>query len=278
MNGFFYLTDSRYFSSSLIGDSLVVGENTGDLQVVPQLSTIRSDHNRKDVKFYPMDDLCFTTTDRNRGIRVWDRAREEVVFKYKEEPIRMHTYDREGCMAAVADGCIKFYDLRVRYHVGAAALRMCRMAEWSRSGSIYVLSDEQIVELDTRKIGAIVGRRRELKVGERVLSLASLGDGLFCTVKRGDGHALLKLCDEASVERPCSGHEIIKVRDGGDDFVFCIATRNIVTFYEYRDTWSSVFHDCASIQSVCFGEHNSYLFADGKLFCMEGGYRKFRGR
>jgi hypothetical protein len=276
MDNFFYLANTSYFSSSLVKDSLVVGESTGDLLVVvSQLSAVKSDSYKKDVNFYPADDCCFTTTD-SRGIRVWDRAREEVVYAYREEPIRMHIYDRDGCMAAVADGCVKFYDLRVRYHVGAAALRMCQMAEWARDRTVYVLSDGRIVELDARKMGTVVNRGKEIKSGERVLSFASLENGLFCTAERRGGHVLLKLNDEGFVERPCVGHRITKIRDEWNNFAFCIINKDTAVFYEHKDTWSYAFPDLAAVQDVRFGEHNSYLFADQKIFCMEGGYEKFK--
>ena len=79
---------------------------------------INEDSLRKDIKFYPVDDLVFTTTDIN-GLKVWDAYAGKCIYKYKEDKLSMHSYSPECILAAFNQFNIKFYDLRCRYHTSS---------------------------------------------------------------------------------------------------------------------------------------------------------------
>lgn len=291
MEPFSYFCDLSLYSSSMVGDSLIACDKAGAIHMLaPAMDILRPDHFKKDVKFYPVDDVCFTSADLFKGIRVWDKERGEEVYSYREDSIRMHTYSKEGCLGAVGDGCVKLYDLRVRYSVGVMPLSMCWMAEWG-DGRIYCISSECIAEYDIRNTSGIVSNTRsessipghprsERKVCG-VQDFISIDGGEFCTVRRGDTTYLLRLDEstpavEEATRRMCVGDRMVKVKDGCDDFVIGVPSGNRMGFYEYRDTWMCEFGEFKNIEYLWFGRDSSYVFADRKVYVMEGGYERFK--
>lgn len=288
MEHFFYLCDLSFYSSSMVNDSLIATDKAGTVHVIsPVMTALKSDHFKKDIKFYPIDDVCFTTADMFKGIRVWDRHRGKIVYSYKEDSIRMHTYNEEGCMAAVCEGGAKLYDLRIRYCIGILPLSMCWMAEWG-TGKIYCVNDACIAEYDIRNTAGMLSNTRVkedsskdgLRNIEGVLDFISIGAGEFCTVNRKDAMYLLKLngpMETDASRRKCIGSRMVKIDDSKDDFVIGILDGNKMGFYEYKDTWLCKFDEFKNVEWVWFGKNNSYMFVDRKLYFMEGGYEKFRG-
>lgn len=276
---FFYLCDLSLHSSSMAGDSLVASDRAGDVHVVmPTMSTFKSDHFKKDIKFYPADDLCFTTADMFRGIRVWDRARGQIVYSYREDSIRMHAYSRDGCLAAAAEGCVKFYDLRVRYHVGAVAAQ-CRKIEWS-GDRIHCVASDSVSEYDMRNLGSGQSEQvRRLEI-EGIQDFVSTEGGDFCIARRGETNYLLHVegattSEMESTRRVCVGDRMVKARDSRD-FSVGVLDGNSIGFYEYRDTWACVLGQFRKIDEMWFGRENVYAFADRKIHFMEGGYSRLR--
>lgn len=277
-----YLCDLSFYSSSMAGDSVVAADKMGGIHMlVPGGGVVSVDHFKKDVKFYPADDLCFTTADMFKGLRVWDRSRGEVVYSYKEDSLQMHAYGARGCLGAVGEGCVKLYDLRVRYNVGAVPLRMCRKVEWSGE-RIYCVGEGYVAEYDARCMGSNeknAGRLRVKEV-EGVLDVVSVWKGEFCTTRK-DGTTYLVRLDgvdaQEGTRRPCVGGKLMKVGETSDGFVIGALGDNTVGFYEYKDTWTHVFSGAGHVDWVLFGEGNSYVFADRKVYLMEGGYDRFKG-
>ncbi|KAG5860551.1 hypothetical protein KMI_01g01920 [Encephalitozoon hellem] len=279
-----YLCDLSFYSSCGVGDSLIASDKMGAVHIVaPVMSVLSVDHFKKDIKFYPIDDVCFTTADMFKGIRVWDRCLGEVVYSYKEDSIRMHTYSKNGCLAAVGEGCVKLYDLRVRYNIDAVPLKMCRKAEWGND-RIYCINDECVVEYDTRNTSSMVCEEKseaqmKKKGIEGILDFASVSRGEFCTVRRGDTVYLMRLSGLDVMEgtrRTSIGGKMIKVKDSPDDFVIGTVDGNGIGFYEYKDTWTHEFEEFTSVDWMWFGKSKTYIFADRKAYFMEGGYERFK--
>ncbi|KAL7347092.1 hypothetical protein P7C65_08s3g13190 [Encephalitozoon intestinalis] len=275
-----YLCDLSFYSSSVAGDSLIASDKMGGVHIIaPEISTVNIDHFKKDVNFYPIDDLCFTTTDMFKGIRVWDRCRGDIVYSYKEDSIKMHTYSRTGCLAAVGEGCVKLYDLRVRYNIDAVPLKMCKKAEWGND-RIYCINDECVVEYDTRNMSSMVcGEKNEAylkkKNIEGILDLISISKGEFCTVKRDGVPYLMRLSGVDVMEgtrRASIGWKMIKVKDTSDDFVIGMVSENTVGFYGYKDTWTHEFDGISHVDWMCFSKRKIYMFADKKIYLIEREY------
>ncbi|KAH9410925.1 hypothetical protein HK407_09g15200 [Ordospora pajunii] len=284
MERFFYLCDLSFFSSSMVQGSIIACDKMGTIHtIMPIMGEIAVDHFKKDIKFYPVDDLCFTTADMVRGIRVWDRCRAEIVYSYKEDSIRMHAYGNNGCMAAVGEGSVKLYDLRVRYSIDAIPVGMCKMAEWGDS-RVYCVGESSIVEYDTRNLCNMVsGQRSEdrMNVGklEGVIDFASMYKGEFCILKRNGSLHLQKiegLKEVGGYERPTVGSKMIKIRNEIDDFAIGVLDENRVCVYEYRDTWACAIDGVHHVDWMWFCQDNCYVFADRKVYLMEGGYEEFK--
>ncbi|CAD26430.1 WD repeat containing protein [Encephalitozoon cuniculi GB-M1] len=279
-----YLCDLSFYSSSMVGDSLVASDKMGAVHMVaPCMNTVSVDHFKKDIKFYPTDDLCFTTTDMFRGIRVWDRSRGDVVYSYKEDSIKMHTYNKMGCLAAVGEGCVKLYDLRVRYNIDAVPLKMCRKAEWG-DNRVYCINDECVAEYDTRNMSSMACEEKsEVQLKKKdiggILDFASISRGEFCTVKRGGTTYLVRMDGLEVMEgtrRTSVGDRMIKIKDASDDFVIGALGGSTVGFYEYKDTWTYELDGFGHVDWMCFGRNGVYVFAGRKTYFIEGGYERFK--
>ncbi|KAM0671297.1 hypothetical protein OCOL_001749 [Ordospora colligata] len=268
----------------MIEGSIIACDKMGTIHtIMPVMSEISMDHLKKDIKFYPADDLCFTTTDMVKGIRVWDRCRAEMVYSYKDDYIKMHAYSKNGCMAAVGEGSVKLYDLRVRYNIDTIPVGMCKMAEWG-DNRVYCIAENSIVEYDTRNLDNMVsGQRSEDRMSvsklNGVIDFASMHKGEFCMMKR-NGMVYLQKIEElkevAGYERPSIGSKMIKIRNEIDDFAIGAVEDNKVCIYEYRDTWMCVMEGVNHIDWMWFCRNNCYMFADRKVYLMEGGYEEFK--
>ncbi|AFN83542.1 hypothetical protein EROM_081260 [Encephalitozoon romaleae SJ-2008] len=279
-----YLCDLSFYSSSSAGDSLIASDKMGVVHIVaPVMSTMSVDHFKKDIKFYPTDDLCFTTADMFKGIRVWDRCLGEVVYSYKEDSIKMHAYSRTGCLGAVGEGCVKLYDLRVRYNIDAIPLKMCWKAEWGED-KIYCINDECVVEYDTRNMSSMMCSEKseaqlKKKDIEGILDFASTSKGEFCTVLREEVTYLMRISGLEVMEgtrRTSVGGKIIKIEDSFDDFVIGTVNGSTMGFYEYKDTWTHKFDGLTNVDWMWFGKNKTYMFADRKVYFMVGGYERFK--
>ena len=76
----------NFYSSDYNKDSFIFCDNDGFIHLNDNLIK-KEDDIKKYVKFYPSDNLVFTTTDLN-GLKVWNSEKRDVIFSYKKEELK----------------------------------------------------------------------------------------------------------------------------------------------------------------------------------------------
>lgn len=255
----------------MCSDMLIYSEADGSISTCTYgaVSRIPTEGNavRKHVKFYPQDNLVFTTTDTS-GLRVWDQERRKVLYKYKDEHLSDHSYSYNSILASFDDYNIKFYDLRCRYLANSRPLHSNKKVGWIEE-YVYCFDGGRVSVLDYKNLS------RPVRTFDNVFDFA-ICDGVCYLVTKDRGKCYLTYTDpragEAYLRKEVPYDRILPLKGQG-----CIAgvTRDGLRVESYSSLKDVQMKDCI-IEALHFGSTNGYCFANGSLFVI-GSLKDFCG-
>lgn len=263
--------EAKHFSSDISPGMLIYSESDGQISVYScgTLHRIESENDvpGKHVKFYPPDNLVFTTTDVS-GLGVWDRERQRILYRYKEECLYDHSYSRSYTLASFDDYNIKFYDLKCRYLAGSRQLRNNRKIGWIEE-YVYCFDGEHVSVFDYRNLDYpvhIFNNVFDFEVCDGICYLIAKDGGKYCLIYADPGSN-----EDTYLRKEVPYSKILPLKGHG-----CIAgaTKNglrIESYNSLKDVQMKGF----VVEALHFGDSSGYCFANGFLFVIDGTLKDF---
>lgn len=259
MNGFFELMNISYHSSDIHNSSLIVSEKNGTIQFISdKMGSFIPDHFKKHVRFYPVDDFLFTSTDNSIGLRVWDREKEKESYRYPEDSLGVHEYSKNRVIASLSSFGVKFFDIRTRYHISSMSFSLPLGLVWGDE-DLYVYNEHSIV-----KYNILRDKKEEIVVDQGISSVMVSGDDLYYIKVRFMKCYLIKNSLNYEIETVGSNGLTLN----GEIYTF---GNNEIKMYSKTDSLLTEFKFIKNIEDLKFTKFNTYLFADKKLYIKEGG-------
>lgn len=262
--------EAKHFSSDINLDTLLYSESDGSISVHTHEARRKIDSEcdalRKYVKYYPPDNLVFTTTDAS-GLRIWDQERQKVLYKYKEEQLYDHSYSQNYILASFDDYNIKFYDLKCRYLASSRPFRNNKKVGWIDE-YVYCFDGEHVSAFDYRNLDSPVhsfDNVFDFAVCDGVCYLTTKVSGkyqlIYTDPRAGDSY-LKKEVPYGKIF-PLKGHGCIAgvTKDG----------LRVESYSSLRDVGMKGYN----VEALHFGSSNGYCFANGFLFIFAGSLEDF---
>ncbi len=181
--------DIKYYSSDFNNNSLIYSNRDG--QIVFNGNTIESDHLKKKIRFYPPDDLVFTTSDIS-GLRVWDANKGSVVYHYPTADLSVHGYSSNCILASASLYNVMFYDLRSRYSTHTIPYSRISQIEWIDE-YLYMYDGERIIVYEYRQ-------HEEMGILNNCTGFAIAGNNIYILKKNAGKSYISMLCNRSFID------------------------------------------------------------------------------
>jgi WD40 repeat protein len=219
----------------------------------------------KNVKFYPSGDDLFTASDPHNGLSVWDRKNMKVVYTYKRDEIRGHTYSEMGIIGANTYTGIKLYDLRCRHHIVFITISGCRICSWD-GDYLHCAKDDRIYKYNYRN----TQEYDVITAGGEVKALQSFGQFNMCIYEE-KGENWLSLMKDNVYNKRCYGDKLVRISNEDDQFTVYVPYKNILKLFCNNKDWEIEIVGVGAIRDIIYDEETNtmYLITKSKVYTIE---------